>query len=86
MRSRDHANRPPRADDRFARKQQPAATDPRVANQQPDALQEQQRGVWGQPCAVLLAHHPGYSAGSVLGRCGGELVAVQLGEVVGCHQ
>jgi hypothetical protein len=35
MRSRDPANRPPMADDRFARKQQPAATRPGVAKHKP---------------------------------------------------
>ena len=40
----------------------PGRTAAGVANQQPDALQKQQRGVRRQPHAVRLAHHPGYAA------------------------
>ena len=38
-----------------------AGTIARVANQQREALRKQQRGVWGRPRAVLLAHHPGHA-------------------------
>jgi len=41
MRSRDPANGSRRADDRSARKQRPAATDPGVANQESQAAEKQ---------------------------------------------
>jgi hypothetical protein len=63
MRSRVPAKRPQAgSDDRFARKQQPIATGSDVANQQPEAVRKQQRGVSRQPRAVRLSHHPGDAA------------------------
>ena len=52
----------PGSDDRSALKQQPAATGPRVANQQSHARRKQQRDVCRQPRAIRLAHHPGEAA------------------------
>ena len=46
---------------RIREKHWPAAVTPGVANQQPNALQ-QQRGVSRQPRAGRLAHHPGDAA------------------------
>jgi hypothetical protein len=57
MRSRNPGNRPPRADDRSARKQEPAATGPGVAKRKPASTTHARRA--NVSCRPVLARQPG---------------------------
>jgi hypothetical protein len=50
------------AEHESTRERQQATTIEFVANQQPEAVRKQQRGVSRQPRAVRLSHHPGDAA------------------------